>query len=148
MVQHHRLLTRTNLEELATVLDWLNQICQREISRDVLIQCQMILAEAFTNAVRHAHRNMDVETPIEIEAGLHPNWLELRVWDSGPAFELNYLLHNPHLTSPEATGGRGIHLIAQLTDQFSYDRMADNRNCLLMVKQYLQIRPTPINKFR
>lgn len=146
MVQHYRLLTKTHLGELAIVLDWLNQICQTEISRDVLIQCQTILAEAFTNAVRHAHRDLDMETPIEIEAGLDGHWLELRVWDLGPAFELNYLLHNSQLTSPDAVGGRGIHLIAQLTDRSSYERIEDKRNCLLMVKQYLPNQTYPSNQ--
>lgn len=135
VVQRHHLQTRTSLEELVTVLTWFNQSCQSSVSRETLIRCQTVLAEAFTNVVRHAHRHLHAETPIEIEVSLYPGWLELQVWDRGPKFEFaRYLGQAQQNCAPDAIGGRGIRLIAQLADRVSYERTLDQRNCFRMIK--------------
>lgn len=136
VIQRHQLWTKTSLDELATVINWFSQNCQSSVSRETLIRCQTVLAEAFTNVVRHAHRHLHVETPIEIELTLHPQQLELRVWDCGPTFEFTHYLNTHTAPDPEAIGGRGIQLIAHLADQVSYERTADQRNCLWMIKRY------------
>lgn len=130
----YRLQVETNLEELATVLTWFNSHCQSRLPRQTLIQCQTILAEGFTNAVRHAHRDQVVQTPIEIELSLLEAQIELRIWDLGPEFDLEQRIQSS-LTKPgaEAVGGRGIQIIARLADSFSY-RRTDSRNCLQITK--------------
>lgn len=95
-----------------------------------------MLAEAFTNAVRHAHRDCSLETPILIEVCLDDSQLEMRVWDFGPGFDPTQRIKCLETIDPEATGGRGIQLISQLADSFEYQRTRDNRNCLQMIKQY------------
>lgn len=135
VAQRYHLLVTTNLEDLILVLQWFNQICQSVLSREILIQSQTALAEAFTNAVRHAHADKTAEVPIELEVYLNTDRLEICIWDSGPEFDLERCLKNSTLRNrPDAVGGRGIYLITQLTDQFSYRRTADQRNCLRMIK--------------
>jgi serine/threonine-protein kinase RsbW len=137
VVQSHYLKVKTSLDELSVVLSWFNQIYEKQLPRTVLIQCQTILAEAFTNAVRHAHRDKHLETPIEIAVYLHDNHLKIHVWDCGPEFNLEaHIKDSCSQIDAEAVGGRGIHLIARLSDGFSYQRIQDRRNCLQMIKKY------------
>ncbi|MBF2049040.1 MAG: ATP-binding protein [Leptolyngbya sp. IPPAS B-1204] len=139
MTQSHRLQVNTNLEELAQILDWFNSHYQEKLTRSVLIKSQTILAEAFTNAVRHAHRDKRTETPIEIVVYLHPDQIELQVWDFGPEFDWEQQLKQVQEADPvnaEASGGRGIYLIARLADRFRYYRTPDERNCLQMINDF------------
>ena len=134
VAQHHCLQVETNLEDLPTVLKWFNGHCQPRLSRQTLIQCQTILAEGFTNAVRHAHRDKATQTPIDLEVSLSDNQIELWIWDLGPEFDLEQRMQtSPNKTAAEATGGRGIQIIARLADRFSYRRI-DSRNCLKITK--------------
>jgi serine/threonine-protein kinase RsbW len=43
--------------------------------------------EGFTNAVRHAHKNLPRETPIELEITVFNERLEIKIWDSGKPFD-------------------------------------------------------------
>jgi len=133
-MQQFRLQVTTRLEELAAVLGWFNHHCQPQLSRQTLIQCQTLLAEGFTNAVQHAHRHQAAQTPIEIELSLSENQIELRIWDVGPEFDLEQWLQNsPKSLDPEALSGRGLQIIARLSDSFSYRRI-NSRNCLRITK--------------
>lgn len=87
-VQKIRLRVKTDLNALAQVLQWYEQLESLPIPRKVLEECKVALAEGFTNAVRHAHKNMPVETPIELEVTVFNNRLEMRIWDYGQAFDL------------------------------------------------------------
>jgi serine/threonine-protein kinase RsbW len=134
VAQHHYLQVETNLEELSTVLKWFNGHCQSRVSRQTLIQCQTILAEGFTNAVRHAHRDKAPQTPIDLEMSLSEHQIELWIWDLGPEFDLEQRIQaSPNKPASEATGGRGMQIIARLADSFSY-RRTDSRNCLKIIK--------------
>lgn len=98
-------------------------------------QCRIAIVEAFTNAVRHAHKGQPQETPICLEASLDGDVLILRVCDRGAPFDLeNYFRHLPP-SSLEAEGGRGLRLIRDIADQLSYRRHGDSGNCLRIVKQ-------------
>ncbi len=98
-------------------------------------QCRIAMVEAFTNAVRHAHRDQPKDTPIVLEAVLDGNVLILKVCDRGAPFDLeNYFRHLPP-SSIEAEGGRGLRLMRDIADQLSYRRDGDRGNCLRMVKQ-------------
>lgn len=137
MTPENRLRVQTNLADLNQVLQWFEQLNQPFISRRVWIQCQTALAEGFTNAVRHAHQNLPIETPIDIEVTITPEQLEIRIWDLGDAFDLTQHLENSsQIDDVEASSGRGLYLIRQLVDQVDYTRTSGDRNCLLMVKCY------------
>jgi serine/threonine-protein kinase RsbW len=137
VIRKSTLQTRTDLLELTRVLSWLNQVTQRFLPRSTLIQCQTLLAEGFTNAVRHAHEDRSVETPIDIELTLSECELEMRIWDYGIPFGLMKKLESlPETIDTGALGGRGLKLFEQIADHFSYTRTENNRNCLLLVKRY------------
>jgi len=53
-----------------------------------LYQCQLVVSEAFTNAVRHAHNNLPRETPIELEITVFNERLKIKTWDWGEPFDL------------------------------------------------------------
>jgi len=125
---------RTALEE---VLLWFEEFNQPSIPRTVWIQCQLALAEGFTNAVRHAHKDLPTNVPIDIEVTLFPQSLELRIWDQGPPFDLEQRLqHLEQSVDEHSGGGRGIAILQKIADHLSYKRTDDNRNCLLIVKCY------------
>lgn len=132
------LRVKTQLEELPHILSWFNSLNESSIPRSTWIQCQTALAEGFTNAVRHAHKNQEAETPIDIEVTVAEATLQIRIWDQGPEFNLKKKLQSlPKTIDLSAVGGRGIQLIAQLTDDFSYVRTDEDRNCLVMIKHFL-----------
>ena len=137
--QHAKTRVNTDLAALAQVLAWFEQFNHAMVPHSIWLQCQLALAEGFTNAVRHAHRHKPTETPIEIEVTLLDNALELRIWDYGSVYNLNQQIEN---MSPEmdkdAEGGRGLKLMKRMADVLTYTRIDNERNCLLIVKHYSQ----------
>ena len=128
---------KTDFTELNHILSWFNQITQDCLPRTALIQCQTLLAEGFTNAVRHAHQGYAVEKPIEIEVTLLEQQLEIRIWDYGQPFDLIQQLEKlPKQVDASASSGRGLKLLKKIADRFDYIRLEDDRNCLFMVKSY------------
>ena len=135
--QEYHLQVQTNLKALNQILSWFEQLQQPQIPKKIWLRCSLALAEGFTNAVRHAHKNHALEVPIDIEVKIADNTIEIRIWDYGPPFDLEAQLRKmPEKEQNQTGGGRGLQLIQQTTDRFSYRRMVDNRNCLLLVKFY------------
>ncbi|MEG4086414.1 ATP-binding protein [Microcoleus sp. POL10_C6] len=66
----------------AVFLDYLR------IPEAVLQQCKLATIEGFTNAVRHAHKNLPLETPINLEITVFNERLEVNIWDMGEPFDL------------------------------------------------------------
>lgn len=127
----------SDLREFNQVLEWFNQTYCDSIPKKDWLQCQLALAEGFTNAVRHAHKNLPAETPIEFEVTLHKASLEIRIWDRGPSFNLQERLQNlSQEPDYHSGGGRGIVLMSKIADRLTYTRLKDNRNCLLIAKKY------------
>ncbi len=87
-VKKIKLQVKTNLKSLEEVLKWYQQIEYLPIPKPVLIQCQIALAEGFTNAVNHAHENLSQDTPIDLEIQVFNHRLEIRIWDYGSPFDL------------------------------------------------------------
>lgn len=73
------LQVNTDLNELDQVLQWFNQLEHLSISKTVLLQCRLALVEGFTNAARHAHRDLPWETPIALEITTFNQRLEMRI---------------------------------------------------------------------
>ena len=136
MTKTIQLQVKTDLNELVEVLVWFNQLYQDSVPKIDWLKCQTALAEAFTNVVRHAHKDRPLETPIELEAALSSDYLEIRIWDYGPQFDLEYKVSSlPSEVDETATGGRGLYLLKQIADGISYTHNGD-RNCLLLVKKF------------
>lgn len=130
----------TDLKALDQVLLWFDQHYQSSIPKKVWLQCQLALAEGFTNAVRHAHKGLSPDVPIQLEITLSPQYLEMRIWDQGLPFDLEQRLQKLDQKSDSmAGGGRGIAILQKIADQLSYTRTDDNRNCLLIVKRYQEL---------
>ncbi len=125
----------TELSELATVLDWFQSLQQNSVTETDWIECQIALAEAFTNAVRHAHRAMPTVTPIEIDVNFFPECVELRIWDYGPPFNLKTLVESSVSVLQDTESGRGLLLIQKIADEIEYQRVDASRNCLLLTKR-------------
>jgi len=135
--QTSRIQTSTDLQLLGQVLDWFDRFDQPQIPRAVWLQCQLALAEGFTNVVRHAHAGKPIETPIEIEVMLQSNSVELRIWDYGSGFDLEHRLDSlPEPKNQDYAGGRGLKIIQQTADFVHYGAVDSQRNCLLIVKKY------------
>ena len=88
-VQHISLQVNTDLNALTRVLEWFEQLKDLSIPNEVWWKFQLALAEGFTNAVRHAHKNLPVETPVQLEILVFNGRWELKVWDCGPYFDFD-----------------------------------------------------------
>ena len=129
----------TDLKALADVLAWFDQFQAPVMPHMAWLECQLALAEGFTNAVRHAHSDKSEETPIEIKAQLTDEQIELRIWDYGPGFEFDqYVEKASKMVDKHAEGGRGLGLIKQIADVLEYVPEADHRNCLHIIKRYFK----------
>ncbi|MEG4855850.1 ATP-binding protein [Microcoleus sp. K1-B6] len=88
-VQHISLQVNTDVNALTQVLLWFEQLKDLSLPNEVWCKFQLALAEGFSNAVRHAHNNLPVETPIKLEIMVFNGRLELKVWDCGPCFDFD-----------------------------------------------------------
>ncbi len=79
---------KTDLKTVAQVLWWVEQLDYLRIPEAVLQQCKLATIEGFTNAVRHAHKNLPLETPIDLEITVFNERLEVNIWDMGEPFDL------------------------------------------------------------
>jgi serine/threonine-protein kinase RsbW len=130
------LQVETNMKALKQVEEWLQKIVLPLLPEDLSWQCSLIVNEGFTNAVRHAHKNLHPTTPIDLEVKVFPNYLEIRIWDRGQPFDLEAKLHSiiQDKRDPlEKEGERGLLFMHKLTEELRYIR-TDDRNCLVMRK--------------
>jgi serine/threonine-protein kinase RsbW len=97
---------------------------------------QIILIEGFTNAVKYAHLNLPTETPIELFVDIFENLIEIRIWDYGLTFDLEEQLQlEIKMNAEDSTkreSHRGLLLMNSLTDELSYIRENEAKNCLIM----------------
>ncbi|GAA6616488.1 ATP-binding protein [Scytonema sp. NUACC26] len=128
----------TNLTASSAILSWFEQINQPPLlDKKILWQCQTLLIEGFTNVVEHAHKNLPIETPIEIEAVRLENSIEICIWAYGEAFDLKQKLQEiGQLEANEEERGRGLKIMALLADELRYEPTIDNRYCLFIRKYY------------
>ncbi|MBD2089150.1 ATP-binding protein [Microcoleus sp. FACHB-1515] len=138
-LQTARLQITSNLDELSIVLSWFDQFYDRSIPQATWFQCQLALAEGFTNAARHAHKSLPPTTPIEIQAVRFVDAIELQIWDRGTEFDLQQALAQlPPQVPANAEGGRGLLLMQRLSDGLYYSHI-DDRNCLKLIKRFTPI---------
>ncbi|NEO34622.1 MAG: ATP-binding protein [Symploca sp. SIO3C6] len=127
----------TDLKALTKVITWFDRFDTPLMPHMPWLECQLALAEGFTNAVRHAHSDKAVETPIDIHGLLTDKWIELRIWDHGPGFAFEeYFKQASASIDQHAEGGRGLGLIKKIADTVEYIQEPDQRNCLRILKYY------------
>ena len=121
-IQKLNLRLKTDLDALPEVLDRFEKLALPRLPGQFYGECQLALAESFTNVVRHAHRNLPRTTPIDLEIDLFSRGLEMRIWDCGQPFDwdgqLQLKLQGDE--DPFAIGGRGLFLIHQVMDEHRY----------------------------
>lgn len=137
MEQDH-LEVQSDLKLLNQVQQWFENFCLQNFSKlswseAQLYRLNLALAEGFTNAVRHAHQTLPRETTINIDLALWSDRLEIRIWDRGKPFDPDAIEEPKPGTLQE--GGYGWFLLRRLADRVVYERAADGRNCLLIVKR-------------
>ena len=141
IVQQDHLTVKSELKLLNRVQQWFENFCLQHLSQfdwseSQIYRLNLALAEGFTNAVRHAHYALPPETTIEIDISLWIDRLEMRIWDYGKPFDPNAIAEPQPGTLQ--VGGYGWFLLRRLADHVVYERAADGRNCLLIVKYGLQ----------
>ncbi|MGB3535536.1 MAG: ATP-binding protein [Microcoleaceae cyanobacterium] len=129
----------TDLNALEEILTWFETLTLTQLPKESLEKCKIVLTEAFTNTVRHAHRQLAPTTPIDMEVMISSDAIEMRVWDSGEPFDLEATLNyvdGLHRQDPlKYEGKRGLLFMSKLTDELYYQRTSDERNCLVMKTQ-------------
>lgn len=79
----------SDLNSLTNVLEWFELLEDLSLPTQTWFEFQLALVEGFTNAVRHAHKHLPVETPIQLEIIVFEERLEFRIWDCGPYFDFD-----------------------------------------------------------
>jgi serine/threonine-protein kinase RsbW len=105
--------------ELGDSIDW-----PRQANR-----LRLVLVEAYSNVVRHAHRDQP-NLPVLIRLELKHREVCLEIWDHGKGFDLSTYL------PPEPTdlqdGGYGWLILNRLMDRVEYRLQVNGQNCLTL----------------
>jgi len=141
IAQSSQLQVASDLTALDPVLVWFDQLCLPGMSGPAWshfwVQCKTVLAEGFTNAVRHAHKGYPRETLVTIAVTFQAQGIEICIWDSGPPFDFQQKLKELQAQHDlYADGGRGLMIMDSLADRLEYCRLPDRRNCLRVLKSY------------
>ena len=145
--QVYSLTVNTDIYMLNKVQKWFESF-QQYIPYRIWMQCNLVLIEAFSNVVHHAHQDLPPDTPIDIEFTIRPDEVELWVWDRGRPFDLKAQLEislKRHASYDSIndipTGGRGLIIAHRLADSWRYERQPDQRNCFIFVKRLAETAP-------
>jgi len=124
----------SDLKFLAVVEQWLLGFLEIGVGEEVdwarqSNRLRLVLAEAFSNVVRHAHRDRP-QVPIVLRMELKETDVCLEVWDRGTGYDLEgYMAPTPEAMQE---GGYGWLIINRLMDRVEYSLKLDDegRNCL------------------
>ncbi|MEG5253709.1 MULTISPECIES: ATP-binding protein [unclassified Microcoleus] len=83
------LKVNSDIKAVAQVLEWVDAVFENlPIPETVFCEFKLVSIEGFTNAVRHAHKDLPLATPIDLEITIFPSHLEIKIWDYGKPFDL------------------------------------------------------------
>lgn len=137
------LRVESRIEALEEVSEWLDKLLRPFVlGEELRLQYRLILDEGFINVVTHAHKDLPPTTPVDLEAKVFANYIDIRIWDLGQPFNLDETLQTllkQHSNPLEKSGGRGLIFMYKLTDELRYSRTPDNRNCLFMRKNLMGV---------
>ena len=136
-MQTSKLQVESKLEALNDVLSWFDSLKIDAIDNRTWLELQTVIGEAFDNAVSHAHQGSSEDKRIDLELSILSQSMVFKIWDHGAEFDLEAKRRQRKgEIEPEAESGRGIFLLEELSDYFSYAKQPDGRNCLLAIKAY------------
>jgi serine/threonine-protein kinase RsbW len=124
----------SDLRLLALARAFIEAVCQ-VAGLDKRTTDHVVLAsdEATNNVMRHAHRGRP-EMLLQIQCFIGPDYIEIRLHDEGPPFNLENV---PHYNPAELrVGGRGVFLMRRLMDELSCSPRGERGNTLRMVKRF------------
>lgn len=125
-------------QQIEAVLSWLESLYRPSIPWSVWLEVQTAIGEGFDNAVRHAHRGLPRDTPIDLALGLTEELITFQIWDHGPGFDFEQLMANlPEHVSPDAVSGRGFHILRRVADRLEYTQQPDRRYRLYLEKKFV-----------
>lgn len=147
LIQQAQLQTKTDLEALTSVTEWFQWFQYPPLTEKLWLEGQIALLEGFTNAVNHAHRHLSPEMPIELDAQLFTERLQIRIWDYGEFYDftttlkqLQQLTADPAFNPQEREAHWGSILLLKLIHEhgwvIAYHRQQDNRNCFFIEKVF------------
>ena len=88
---------------------------------------RLALVEAYSNVVRHAHRDQPA-LPVILRLELRNREFALEIWDHGAGYDLStYLAPSPQEMQE---GGYGWLILNRLMDRVEYRLQVNGRNCL------------------
>ncbi|MBC1218664.1 anti-sigma regulatory factor [Nostoc sp. UCD121] len=136
----------SDLDAMATVVEWFDQFNCPQLPYQVWIEGQTALIEGFTNVVRHAHSQLNPETPIQLTATIFSEYFQISIWDQGAIFDLeaeldklNQKTSNCNFNPLAHEAHWGCIFLLKLRKDYgwnvSYTRKAGERNCLLLKKK-------------
>lgn len=88
---------------------------------------RLVLAEAYSNVIRHAHRNKP-DLPVMVRLEFKDRDISLEIWDQGTGYEVDN--YNPPKPEDKQENGYGWLIMNRLMDRVDYCLQVDGRNCL------------------
>jgi serine/threonine-protein kinase RsbW len=88
---------------------------------------RLVLAEAYSNVIRHAHRNKP-DLPVMVRLEFKDRDISLEIWDHGTGYEVDN--YNPPTPEDKQESGYGWLIMNRLMDRVDYCLQVDGRNCL------------------
>ena len=119
---------------LSVARSFVEAVCHaHQLERSLTHTLVLVTGEAFTNIVRHAHRDVP-RAQVEIRLQLMADEVTLTFQDQGAPFDLTAV---PELAPGELRiGGRGVYLMRTLMDEVSCQPRLDQcGNTLRLVKR-------------
>ncbi|MBO3463087.1 anti-sigma regulatory factor [Aetokthonos hydrillicola Thurmond2011] len=146
LIHNSSLEVTSDLDAMATVLHWFDQFNCSLVPEQLWIEAQTALIEGFTNVVRHAHRHLSPETPVDLEVQISPEYFQIRIWDQGDPFDLEGAFEalrqetSDRAFNPlEREQHWGCIFLLKLRTNYNwtinYTRESQHRNCLLLKKK-------------
>lgn len=78
---------RSDLDEIEAVLGWFGQLGDPAVPAELWMQAQLALVEGFTNAVRHAHADLDPAPPVQLSVQVASQQFCVQILDQGAPFD-------------------------------------------------------------
>lgn len=116
-------VVRGAVEQFATALGFDDAQCRK---------ITLAVDEALSNVIRHAYKN-ECNHTIELTCQAQADWLEFTFIDRGQPADPARICGQP--LDEVALGGRGTHLIRQIMDEVSYERLRDQNR--LRLRKYM-----------
>lgn len=135
-MQHSITLTN-DIQQVPQLADFVDMVCE-EVGMDMAVAIQMNLAmeEAVVNVMSYAYP-ADTVGDVTIEAVTIADQLQFTITDCGTPFDPTVKEDVDTTLSAEERpiGGLGIHLVRQLMDSITYERI-DGKNVLTLRKKF------------